>query len=103
MSTEILKIVMNDSDVAPLTLPSIEMINKAFTYSKDFKNDAELFETVHGHIIVFNKNERAYHDWQKGKTERLAKKDLDFFAALVGFRWVESTLDKLSIGFKNTP
>ena len=37
MSTEILKIVMNDSDVAPLTLASIEMINKAFTYSKDFQ------------------------------------------------------------------
>ncbi len=103
MSTEILKIVMNNSDVTPLTLASIKMINKAFTYSENFQNDAELFETSHGHIIVFNKNERAYHDWQKGKAERLIKKDLDFFAALVGFRWVEATLDKLSIGFKNTP
>jgi len=98
-----LEIINNDSDVAVLTTTSLKMVKKAFSYDERFSNKAELFETIHGHIIKFKCKEGSYFDWCEGMTRRLYKEDLEFFSSLVGFRWVEVTHDLISIGFTNTP
>lgn len=103
MTNKILNVVHNDSDIAPLSFTSTDMINKAFTFDNNFNNEAHLFETSHGHIIKFTKKDGSFFDWQKGKPLRLLKKDLDFFASLDGFRWIEATIDSVTIGFNNTP
>jgi len=79
------------------------MINKVFSSIDNLKNEAYLFETIHGHIINFTMTEKSYFDWAKDKSKRLHKDDLIFFASLTGFRWVEYTMNELKIGFTNSP
>ena len=60
-----------------------------------------LHETIHGHIAVLTRLKNFYVPGCESFPLRLDASDFTFLSALPGFRWVEATSRKISLGFTN--
>lgn len=100
MATQPIHIIKAFTDVSDLTSNSLNLL-ASFSGNYGCEKTVLIHETIHGHIAVFTRMSNLGIPGQEGLPLRLDASDILFLGTLPGFRWIEATSRKISLGFTN--
>ena len=95
-----LHIVKACPDVADIKTRALSMLGSVCN-AYSCEKTVLIHETIHGHIAVMTRMSNFYIPGQESIPLRLDASDFAFLGTLPGFRWIEATSRKISLGFTN--